>query len=308
MKQKPLVAVLMCTYNGEKYIAEQIESIVNQSHKNLILIISDDGSQDKTIEIVEEKATKYPNLIKLIQGPRKGFVANFLSVATNSNIKADYFSFSDQDDYWQPKKIEAALEIIQAHEEKEAPFLYCGRTTYTDELLKPYGISCIMKRPPSFKNSLIQSIAGGNTMVFNAQSKKLLEKTGVVNVASHDWWLYQLTTGVGGKVYYDSRSFTLYRQHTQALIGGNTSLKSKIYRVRRMFDNHFSRWISKNIFALKKCELILTRESKDTLNSFISIRKSNAINRMLIVFKCGIYRQKKLGTIIISLASLFKKL
>ena len=82
-----------------------------------------------------------------------------------------------------------------------------------------------------FKVCLVQSVAGGNTMVFNNKMKQLFESTGLVAVVSHDWWGYQIATGSGGEVFYDPKPHILYRQHSESLIGGNASFLSKLERL-----------------------------------------------------------------------------
>jgi hypothetical protein len=86
----------------------------------------------------------------------------------------------------------------------------------------------------------VQSIAGGNTMVFNPAAKALLEAAGSLNVISHDWWLYILVMAAGGKVYYDPTPYIYYRQHPAALIGGNTSLSAKLKRMSPSNDRKFN--------------------------------------------------------------------
>ena len=96
---EPLIAILMCTYNGERFIAEQIDSFLNQTHKNIALWVSDDGSTDGTMIILKKYQEKFPKgRFKIINGPGKGFVMNFLSLICHKDVKADYYAFSDQDD------------------------------------------------------------------------------------------------------------------------------------------------------------------------------------------------------------------
>ena len=92
-------------------------------------------------------------------------------------------------------------------------YVYCGRTSYVDAKLRKSGISPLFLLPKTFRNALIQIVAGGNTMVFNQRAKEYLEKAGPVNHLSHDWWVYQLITGVGGVIFYDPAPGVLYRQH-----------------------------------------------------------------------------------------------
>jgi len=298
----------MCTYNGQDYVEDQVRSIIDQTYKNLNLVISDDGSTDKTIETIRSIAAGSAQTITVRSGPGQGFAKNFLSLATDPSIHGDYFAFSDQDDVWAPEKLQAAIQNIAANEVTSKPYLYCGRTVYADARMNPLGASKVMSRGPSFENSLVQSIAGGNTMVFNKEAKKIIERIGVVDVPSHDWWLYQLVTGHGGTVYYDTRPYVYYRQHDTALIGGNTSVSSKVRRFRRLLDGHFHDWMDMNICALEKTKGTLTDHARHTLHRFSLARASGPVDRLLICSKSGVFRQSLLETILMSLACLLKKL
>jgi glycosyltransferase involved in cell wall biosynthesis len=207
----PAIFILMGTYNGEAFLAEQLLSIENQSHKNWRLVISDDGSSDATLTIAREFQKKWgSDRLAIREGPIQGFCTNFLSMACDPTIKADYYAFSDQDDVWNNDKLSKALRYFTAENHLETPRLYCGRVQLADKNLVLLGLSPLFEMPRSFRNALVQSIAGGNTMVFNQSAKELLEKAGLQHVVSHDWWLYQIIKGAGGVVYYDpEESFDL---------------------------------------------------------------------------------------------------
>ena len=121
------VAILMCTKNGAKFLAQQLKSIADQTHANWSLFVSDDGSADKTNEIIARFARDYPQRIVVRHGPKKGVTANFLSLATDPSIEADYFAFSDQDDIWYKNKLERALNWLVTVPD-HIPGMYCGRT------------------------------------------------------------------------------------------------------------------------------------------------------------------------------------
>jgi glycosyltransferase involved in cell wall biosynthesis len=182
----PLVAILLCTYNGARFLAEQLDSLEAQTHQNWVAIASDDGSTDQTLEILQQYQAKWPSgKLTIRGGPQKGFCQNFLSLACDLNIRANYYAFCDQDDVWLPEKLAVALENISSNQQADVPYLYCGRTKYVNENLKPCGMSPLFVFPPSFRNALVQSIAGGNTMAFNNATKLLLEKVGPVHVSAH---------------------------------------------------------------------------------------------------------------------------
>ena len=112
-KNTPHICILMSTYNGEKFINEQLQSIENQTHKNWRVVISDDGSSDNTIAIAKQFQEKWGNnRLEIRTGPQQGFCLNFLSMACDTNIKADLYAFSDQDDVWMKEKLERAIHYF----------------------------------------------------------------------------------------------------------------------------------------------------------------------------------------------------
>ena len=305
----PLVAILMCTYNGARFLAEQLDSLEAQTHQNWVVIASDDGSTDQTLEILRQYQTEWPTgKLTIRSGPQKGFCQNFLSLACDPEIKADYYAFCDQDDVWMPNKLEVAMGRIIANQSFEVPYLYCGRTKYVNENLKPCGMSPLFVFPPSFRNALVQSIAGGNTMVFNLAAKNLIEKVGVVDVPSHDWWLYQIISGVEGIVFYDKVPQLLYRQHQFALVGGNNSFPAKMERVWMLLQGRFQKWNSQNIKVLKQVNHLLAKNHQEILRMFEIMRGAALKDRFRLMEVCGLYRQTRRGTFSLFLAALIKKI
>jgi glycosyltransferase involved in cell wall biosynthesis len=291
-KKFKTISILLCTFNGEKFLAKQLNSIKNQSFVNWIIHASDDGSTDKTLSLLNEFKNKLGDKkVKIYNGPQKGFAKNFLSLASNKNIKSDYYCFCDQDDIWLPDKLIRAINELEKFQDEFVPLLYCGRTIYVDNNLKKLNESPLFHSRPEFANSLVQNIAGGNTMVFNNQTKALLEKITVVNTVSHDWLVYQIVTGVGGRVIYDKEPYLLYRQHEIALIGGNRSFYSRLTRINYIFKNVYKNWNKRNIEVLNKNKLYLTKENNKLLQRFKYDRNQNLIKRINLI-KCGIIKRQ----------------
>ena len=305
----PLVAILLCTYNGDRFLAEQLDSLEAQTHQNWVVIASDDGSSDSTLEILKEYQEKWPyGQLRILSGPQKGFCQNFLSLACDPEIKADYYAFCDQDDVWLPEKLSAALKNIIINQDAAIPYLYCGRTKYVTEHLKSCGMSPLFVFPPSFRNALVQSIAGGNTMVFNQAAKNLIEKVGIVDIPSHDWWLYLLITGVEGEVFYDRSPLLLYRQHEFSLVGGNTSFLAKMERVWMLLQGRFRNWNTQNISALKRANHLLVKNHQEILRMFEVLRGARFRDRFRLMGVRGLYRQTRRGTFSLFLAAFIKKI
>ena len=113
--QHPRIAILMATYNGERFLAEQIASILGQANHDWHLYIHDDGSKDNTVNILNDHAMKHPDEITVLDyPPQGGALSNFMSLL--ERVEADYYMFSDQDDVWMPEKVELTLQKIREME------------------------------------------------------------------------------------------------------------------------------------------------------------------------------------------------
>jgi hypothetical protein len=239
-------------------------------------------------------------------GPQQGHTRNFLSLAQDQSIVADYFAFSDQDDIWYPDKIERALSFLETIPQS-APALYFSRTETVDESLNHLGFSPLFTKRPSFQNALIQNIGGGNTMVFNTAAKRLLELERQHDVATHDWWTYQVVTAVGGIVIYDGRPSLKYRQHADNVLGSsNSSIRA---RMRRFLNNDFRRWNDDNISALRHLPANLTDSNKMTLDRFMESRSAGfPFTRLLRLYQSGVYRQTLPGNLALIGACVLRKI
>ncbi len=304
----PHICILMSTYNGENYLAEQLQSIENQTHTNWRLIISDDGSSDATLKIAKQFQEKWGNnRLEIRQGPRKGFCQNFLSMACDADIRADLYAFSDQDDVWMTDKLSRAIAYF-GDNNAAFPIAYGSRTEIVDEQLKSIGLSPKFSLPRSFRNAIVQSITGGNTQVFNQPAKQLLEQAGMLQVVSHDWWLYQIVQGAGGVFYYDVKPTLLYRQHSNAIVGANSSFRARIDRILYVFNGRFKHWNDVNYTALCNISHLLTKDSQDILEVFGRFRGAHFKDRIRLLEVCGLYRQTWQGTLSLWLATIINKI
>ena len=308
-KDTPHICILMSTYNGEKFLAEQLQSIEDQTHKNWRLVISDDGSSDNTLAIAKQFQEKWgTDRLEIRQGPQQGFCQNFLSMACDTTLRADLYAFSDQDDVWMADKLERAVAYFNSNNDSQLPRAYGSRTQIVDEALNPLGFSPEFTLPRSFRNALVQSISGGNTQVFNQSAKQLFEQAGQQKVVSHDWWLYQVVKGSGGIFYFDPKPTLLYRQHANALVGGNQSFKGKIDRILYVLNGRFKNWNDINYTALCNIRHLLTKDSQDILEIFGKFRGAKLKDRIRLLEVCGLYRQTWQGTFNLWLATIINKI
>jgi glycosyltransferase involved in cell wall biosynthesis len=302
------VAILMCTKDGAAFLGEQLDSIVRQTHGNWSLIVSDDGSRDATLDILSRFAGDRAQKVAIRRGPQQGVCVNFLSLATDPSIAADYFAFSDQDDIWYDDKLERALKWLGTVP-NDVPAVYCGRTELVSNDGRSYGLSPLFARPIAFRNAIVQSLGGGNTMVFYAAAKRLLETTGRLVVVLHDWWLYQLVSAVGGAVRYDPQPMLKYRQHSENLIGSNQGWGARLLRLRMIFQGRFRDWNDKNIAALERIPAhLITPQNRATLELFAKARTAPLFKRLYYLKQSGIYRQTVFGNIGLIVATIVNRI
>ncbi|GAC1375387.1 MAG: glycosyltransferase family 2 protein [Aquirhabdus sp.] len=303
------VAILMCTYNGEKYLEEQLQSFEQQTHQNWKLFVSDDGSKDRTLEILKTYQAKWgEEQLIITNGPRKGFAPNFLSITCNSTIRADYYAYSDQDDIWCEDKLARAVNELQT-KNNDIPLLYCTRTQLIDNNKTTIGYSQLFAKRPDFRNALVQSLAGGNTMVFNNVLKNLAITAGAdINVVFHDWWLYIVATACGGSVIYDITPSLLYRQHDQNLVGSNYDMAARLNRLKMLRKGQYRQWNTDNIFALSPLKNHITKDNLKILNQFRYARQAWFLERLFTFIRIGLYRQTKFGTLSLIFAIIFNRI
>jgi glycosyltransferase involved in cell wall biosynthesis len=298
----------MCTKNGAEFLDEQLKSIADQTHTNWILFASDDGSTDKTRYILERFSQGRPQRVVVRDGPEKGVCVNFLSLAIDPTIDADYYAFSDQDDIWYPDKLCRALNWLTCLPDC-VPGLYCGRTELMSADGQPSGLSPLFTRQPAFENALVQNLAGGNTMVFNRTTKTILERVGRPDVVLHDWWLYQLISAAGGMIHYDPQPMLKYRQHWHNLIGSNQGWHARFIRFRTMLGGRFHNTNAKNIAALNSIpKHLITAQNRTVLMLFAKATTASLPRRLIYLKRSGVYRQTLLGNLGLVIAAIIKRI
>lgn len=304
MNKTSTILILMSTYNGEKYINEQIESILNQSIgiNNLSILVRDDGSSDNTIKILEQYKTDYHNNFNYFQGRNLGPCYSFLDLVNNADLNYTYFAFSDQDDFWLPSKLEAAIKILD-NKNNNKPQLYSSKYTIVDANLKEIaGQSAKKVNFTSFENSLVENVATGCTEVFNLEMLKLLNKVNKPNIQGffmHDWILYMLGTSLG-EYTYDNNSYLLYRQHENNVLGASRGRFNDLTRkIKLLFKYNSGDTIRSNIIAFNTVYGHLVSSDKVTLLDMFS--NKNFKNNIKLAFNLKIKRQKFIHELIFRL-------
>lgn len=312
------IQILMSTYNGEKYIRTQLNSILEQEYQDFDLLIRDDGSTDHTCEIIKEYAENYPN-ITWYAGENLGVQKSFFDLILKANLEKDYYAFADQDDKWLPGKISRAVSILDTYSE-EIPVLYCSDKIIVDEELRPLKntVSRVMKKP-SFGNALVQDMCTGCTAVINKALLTLMRNRIPDYVIMHDWWFY-LTASCFGEVYYDEKSYILYRQHGNNTSGAMVSRHELIrYRIQQLSkprgEIHRQAQTFLEVFNRKspKCEKsgvnppTISPTNRELITDLLKSRV-NPVYRLKVIMNPRFFRQKTSDNLVLKLIILIGKL
>ncbi|MFI3730995.1 glycosyltransferase family 2 protein [Vagococcus fluvialis] len=229
-KNNKSVAILMSTYNGEKFISEQIESIIAQSFVDWNLYIRDDGSLDETVNIIKKYERENENIffINSEQDGNIGVISSFLFLL--DSVQSDFYMFADQDDVWLKDKIK---KVYKLHEYSTEPLLVYSNLKLVDSNLNSLGNNMIeankLSKKIELRNLLTQNSVTGCTMFFNNSLKTELQKTSDFKDAlMHDWWI-ALIAQTRGKIIFLDEPTILYRQHENNVVGSKSSI-SRIFK------------------------------------------------------------------------------
>jgi hypothetical protein len=303
------VAVLIATFNGAAFLSQQLNSIERQSWPLIDVWASDDGSGDGTVDLLKDASGRWTKgRFEIVGGPRGGVVENFRSLLRHGEIDADFIAFSDQDDIWRLDKLKKAVDWLNG-QDAARPALFCCRVELMDEVGQPAGFSPLFRAPPDLRNALVQSIAGGNTMVMNRAAHELLRETAKrTSFVIHDWWAYLIVAAAGGTIHYSPAPDVLYRQHGANVIGANTSWGSRLRRVEPLLAGRFSGWTNENLKALDACRDLLSPEAKVLIDDFKQMRRLPLVSRLGALRRLGLYRQTWLGQISLFAGCIFSKI
>lgn len=274
MEEKGKVAVVMSTYNGEKYIKEQIDSILKQTYKPIDIYIRDDGSSDSTIEILDKYKKSNSNIF-VFTGENLGYAKSFYKILEEAE-GYDFYAFCDQDDIWYKNKIENAVNKI--NEYTDIPVCVYTEYDICDEDMNFLAKSNMNKGMVNFRNSLVELPISGNTMVFNSKLRNSFLNINMEYICSHDWLIYMLASGIG-KLVYDEKSYLKYRR-----TGNNTSptgsgrIRLFIYRIKKFLLGDYLKKLKKQTIEFyNKYNEFLSEKNKNEIKKFISEKKNVGI-------------------------------
>ncbi len=234
MTPSPAAAILLSTYNGERFLAEQLDTILNQSLREITLIVRDDGSSDGTLAILSRYASRDSRVI--VHGGRNiGVVESFLElVRLGCDCTAPVFFFADQDDIWHPDKL-ATMTATLAVDDTGWPSLHYCAVRLVDAKGVPLARELPFYPAPRFGQSIAQGIAQGCTMAFNAALAHLIasRRPDPQQLVMHDMWTMMIAAAFGSVTCEPTRLVD-YRQHGNNVLGGQTGLDLLHTRVRRL--------------------------------------------------------------------------
>ena len=292
ISEEKLVAICMSTYNGEKYLEEQLKSLFNQTYSNIKIYVRDDGSSDKTKEILQ----KYNDKITIIESKENiGVTQSFINLLENVE-DADYYAFCDQDDIWLEKKIERAVEKLE-ETKKEIPTMYFSDYNYCDENMNYINRSAKNKNGPSFQNALVECISLGMNMVINRSLRDIIVKNKMQKAMYHDWIIYLIASGIGN-IIYDREVTVKYRRHGKNVSTANQNfIQFQIWRIKQIFKKSYFKQVKAQLIEFENIYKEELKPEDKKLLSLFTKKNYNFINAIKKVFYKKMYRQKILDDI-----------
>ncbi|MGB9763697.1 MAG: glycosyltransferase [Minisyncoccia bacterium] len=302
-----MVEILLSTYNGDKFLNDFLNSLLTQSYKNWKLIVRDDGSKDKTIDILESFSQKYPEKVEIIKdsmgnlGPWKSFF-HLLKYS-----KEKYVMFADQDDIWLPKKIEITLNKMILSEKKfgeNYPILIHTDLKVVDQNLNNIAESFwqyqnLNPEHKSLNYLLVQNNVTGCTVMINESLKNLINPF-PTKAIMHDWWI-AIVASAFGTINYVPESTILYRQHNNQNTGAR---KYSLLSYYKFFIKNPQRVRDSIIKTIEQAEEFLkiyndrlNKEQKDMLNFYIQLPKLSKKERIKNLIKWKMFKQGKIRNI-----------
>lgn len=244
-----MVTVLLSTFNGSKFLQEQLNSLYQQTYPNIRILVRDDGSSDSTRSIMDNEQAK--GRIEILEGhnnlgPAQSFFELLRSAASTGT---EYVAFCDQDDVWHPEKIAHAVSALNGVT-GSGPAMYCSRSEIVDEHLEHIGYT-ELPGEFGFGNALVENAATGCTIVLNRKAIDLVGEHLPDKVLMHDWWCYLVLTCFG-EVIFSANPYIQYRQHGNNTIG---LASNTFYRLGRKLRRFFGRgegrqWMSEQAISL----------------------------------------------------------
>jgi glycosyltransferase involved in cell wall biosynthesis len=292
---RKMIAILLATYNGERYLAEQLQSLCKQTRRCDAIFVRDDKSTDSTIDIVNTFEDQLP-IIWIPANHRAGPKESFrllLSAALQDPREFEYILYCDQDDVWNGNKIEIAISELSKHP-PETPTLYASAQEIVASDLSHKYVSGA-QHVPSWMNAPIQNIVTGCTMGLNRSGATISLTDSSDGYVMHDWWAYLVISHIG-TVLYDQQPRIKYRQHGSNAVGANNSWVRRLLRAgARLFSGNSStptvRTQAKLFLSAHEKDLSMEQASQISL-----LACDGSLQRLQFAFKTQLHRQTRIET------------
>lgn len=294
------LAILLSTYNGERFLQEQLDSLLAQTYSDWILIWRDDASTDQSHAIMTRFGAKIgkSRCIEVNDATgRLGAACSFL-VLLQAAQNFPLIAFADQDDVWLPEKLARAAAAIGLAN-PDIPTLYCARQIIVDKFLNEIGQSFHLGKEIGFPAALLQNIATGCTVVLNRAASNLVASTSLPSGSVHDWWSYIVVSAVNGRVIFDTTPSILYRQHGQNTIGSAPSLLTRGWNAIQRGSRPYLSLLRIHATALQMSHLPLPAQNDTFISIILSALRGSRLQRLRLVAKKGIRRQTTLENILL---------
>lgn len=273
--------VLLATFNGERFLEEQLESLDRQEDVCVRVWVNDDGSTDETLRILHQWQEK--GLIMRISTTNKiGSTRAFLGLLSE-HADSEFIAFCDQDDIWESKKLTTQMSNL----EREIPMCVTSQRLYIDAVGKIIGESKKLRNSPSFENAMIENIAPGNTILINSLAINLINRYHNPPVKHYDSWIY-LVLAFFGKVVYIEKPLLKYRIHE----GNHVGIRK--YDLRGFLDSA-KNFTNQAKYLSKIIKMDVGQDTKPVLADFISIcAKKSKVQKAFLIMKLKIQRQRRI--------------
>lgn len=289
------ILVMMSTYNGSEFLKIQLDSLLNQIGVETKIIIRDDGSEDGTQEILEEYAQK--GKLEWFQGENVGPCKSFLDLLYNSG-EFEYYAFCDQDDYWYPEKLYAAIQKLT---DRTKPQLYFSKKNIVDKNLRKMEVEDTKIVTTSYGAALLNGVAYGCTMVLNLKAVQLLKTYYPTKTSMHDVWAYRVISALGD-VIYDEKSYIDYRQHGNNSVGVQKSFFERIkINLSNFKQRKYERYRSQAAEELYEAFGMMMSTEKRNMTYELAKAPESVYNRIKLVFNKNLDSQSKRDLFIIKI-------
>lgn len=269
------VTVLISTFNGDKYLKEQLVSVRNQIGVDTHIIVRDDGSSDDTCNILEEWQRK--GYLTWYRGRNLKSARSFLDLLKNSG-DSDFYAFCDQDDVWLEDKLISGIKKLEIQSEN-TPSLYFSNYQMVDSNLNIIETPMKENVYPDIYHSIISNEVTGCTLIINKALRDIVNTYNPEFISMHDDWIYNVCISIGGFVAFDTTPHIFYRQHSNNVVGGikDTFIKKNKVRLIKLF---------------KEGEYLRSKLAKELISGYADDMSKEIFNELTLISNNRLFKNR----------------